>query len=107
MPELVYLNLRHNAIETIEMALRVFQLPKVVDLNIINNPCDTNCSSFNLLMAEFLTKRTSLVRFCKVKVQESNLLEAIYLAQLRWEKSEAERKAKEAADAAAAAAGDE
>jgi len=107
LPELVYLNLRHNAIETVEQAVRVFQLPKVMDLNIINNPVDLSCSSFNLLMAEFLTRRTALVRFCKVKVQESNQLEAVHLAKFRWEKSEAERKAKEAAEAAAANAEEE
>ena len=72
LPELEYLNLRHNAIETVEQAIRVFQLPKVNDLNIINNPVDLGCSSFNLLMAEFLVKRPSLVRFCKVKVVEAN-----------------------------------
>jgi len=107
MPELVYLNVRHNAIETVEMALRVLQYPKLTDLNIINNPCDLNCSSFNLLMAEFLCKRTALTRFCKVRVQESNLLEAVHLAKYRFELSEAQRKAKEAADAAAGAANDD
>lgn len=101
LPELVYLNLRHNAIESMEQAVRVFQIPKLTDLNIINNPLDTNCSSFNLLMAEFLTKRSSLIRFSKVYVTERNQLEAVHLAQFRWEKSEAERKTKEAADAAA------
>lgn len=100
MPELEYLNLRHNAIDSVEVAIKVFQFPKITDLNIINNPCDTNCSSFNLLMAEFLTKRTSLKRFCKVRVLESNLLEAVHLANFKFDKSEAERKAKEAADAA-------
>ena len=100
LPELEYLNLRHNAIDSLQVAFRVFQFPKVTDLNIINNPADTNCSSFNLLMAEFLIKRTALKRFCKVKVQESNQLEAVHLARFRWDKSEAERKAKDAADAA-------
>ena len=101
MPELEYLNLRHNAIESVEVAVKVFQFPKINDLSVLNNPCDLNCSSFNLLMAEFLIKRTSLKRFNKAKVQESNLYEAVHLANIRWEKSEAERKAKEAAEAAA------
>ena len=68
LPELVYLNLRHNAIETIEVAIKVFNFPKIIDLNVLNNPCDTKSSSFNLLMAEFLIKRTSLKRFCKQRV---------------------------------------
>lgn len=100
LPELEYLNLRHNEIDTLDAAFKVFQFPKINDLNILNNPCDTNCSSFNLLMAEFLIKRSSLVRFCKVRVQESNLLEAVHLAHFRFDKSEAERKAAEAAEAA-------
>lgn len=100
LPELEYLNLRHNSIESFEEAFKVFQFAKVTDLNILNNPVDTNCSSFNLLMAEFLIKNTKLVRFCKARVQESNLLEAVHLAHFRFDKSEAERKAREAAEAA-------
>ena len=72
LPELVYLNLRHNAIDSMEQAVRVFQFPKLTDLNMINNPVDLACSSFNLLMAEFLIKRPSLVRFSKVYVKENN-----------------------------------
>ena len=101
LPELVYLNLRRNNIESLEVAFRVFQFPKITDLNVLNNPCDTNCSSSNLLMAEFLIKRTSLRRFNKQRVQESNQLEAVHLANFRFEKSEADRKAREAAEAAA------
>ena len=67
------------------MAIRVFQFPKIVDLNMLNNPCDANCSSFNLFMAEFLVKNTKLVRFCKTKVQENNQLEAVHLANYRWQ----------------------
>ena len=100
LPELVYLNLRSNTIENLELAFKVFQFPKITDLSILNNPCDTKCSSFNLLMAEFLIKRTSLKRFCKQRVQESNRLEAVHLANFRFEKTEAERKVKEASEAA-------
>ena len=57
LPELEYLNLRHNSIETLDNAFRAFQFPKLVDLNILNNPVDLNASSFNLLMAEFLIKK--------------------------------------------------
>lgn len=93
------MNLRHNSIEEFEQAFRVLSLPKLTDLNVLNNPIDSNCSSFNLLMAEFLVKSTKLVRFCKERVQEKNLLEAVHLARFRYEKSEAERKAREAAEA--------
>ena len=108
LPELVYLNLRHNAIETVEQAARVFQFPKLTDLNIINNPVDLACSSFNLLMAEFLSKRPGLVRFSKVYVQEANQMEAVHLAKFRFERSEAQRKAdaQKAADDAAKADAD-
>ena len=68
LPALEYLNLRHNSIEHIAQAVKVLQFPKLTDLNVINNPFDNNCSSFNLLMAEFLIKNTKLVRFCKVRV---------------------------------------
>ena len=72
LPELEYLNVRHNAIETFEIAFRLFQIPKLNDLNILNNPVDLNCSSLSLLTAEFLIKRSTLVRFCKIKVLESH-----------------------------------
>ena len=52
-------------------------------------------------MAEFLCKKSSLVRFNRVYVTEAHKLQAVHLAKFRWEKSEAERKAKEAADAQA------
>ena len=100
MPELVYLNLRHNSLDSLEVAFKIFQFPKIVDLNVVNNPIDLNASSFNLLMAEFVLKRTSLVRFCKHTVKESNKLEAVHLAQYRWGIEEEKRKAALAADAA-------
>ena len=84
MPELVYINLRHNNLDSIENAVKIFQFPKLVDLNVVNNPIDLNASSFNLLMAEFILKRSAMVRFCKITVKESNKLEAVHLAQYRW-----------------------
>ena len=104
LPELEYLNLRHNEIETLEQAFKVFQFPKINDLNVLNNPCDTNCSSFELLMAEFLIKRSSMVRFCKTRVLDSNRLQAVHLSNFRFDKAEAKRKEEEAAEAAKAAA---
>ena len=57
LPELQELNLRHNSFESFEMVFRVFQFPNLKDINILNNPCELNMSSFNILMAEFLIKK--------------------------------------------------
>jgi len=73
----------------------MFQFPLLVDINVLNNPVETNATSFNLLMAEILIKNTKIKRFCKVTVTEQNKLEAVYLARYRWEESEKERKRKE------------
>jgi len=88
LPELEYLNIRKNEIESLEQAFKVFQFPKINDLSILNNPCDTNCSSFDLLLAEFLVKRSTLVRFCKQKVTDANRLQAVHLANFRFDKAE-------------------
>lgn len=45
LDELTQINLRSNNIKELETALRVFQFPKVEDINILNNPCDTDMSS--------------------------------------------------------------
>lgn len=100
LPELQYINLRHNAFDNLEMVFHLFQFPNLKDINILNNPCELNMSSFNILMAEFLIKKPSLERICKRKVTEANKLEAVHLANFKWDKSEAERKAREAAEAA-------
>lgn len=103
LPELVYLNLRKNAFDDLTIVMRVLNpelCPNIKDINILNNPCDINCSSINILIAEFLTKKPALERVCKRKIMESNKLEAVHLAHYRWDKSEEERKAKEAAEAA-------
>ncbi len=52
-------------------------------------------------MAEFIIKNPKIKRFCKRPVTEQIQLHAVYQAQVLFEKSEAERKAKEAAEAAA------
>ena len=76
------------------------------DINVINNPVETSASSFNVLLAEVLIKRPKLTRFCKHSVTEANRLEAVYLAQYKWGKSEEARKRSEAEEAAKAAAED-
>jgi len=40
-----------------------------------------------------------LKRFCKVVISETNQLEAVFLKQFRWSKSEEERKRKLKEDA--------
>ena len=39
------------------------------------------------------------MRFCKVTISEAAQLEAVFLKQLKWKKSEEERKKKAAEDA--------
>ena len=100
MPELVYINLRGNSLENLEMVFHLFQFPNLKDISILNNPVELQMTSFNVLMAEVLIKNPKLDRFCKRKVTEAHRLEAVHLAHYRWDKSEEARKAKEAADAA-------
>lgn len=102
LDELTYINLRGNAISNIEVAFRVFQFPNVTEVNILKNPLEQNASSLEVLMAEFLIKNPKLKRFCKIPVTEAIQLHAVYQAQFKFEKSEVERKAREAAEAAAA-----
>ena len=102
LDELVYVNLRGNAINNIEVAFRVFQFPNVKEFNILKNPLEQNASSLEVLMAEFLIKNPKITRFCKIPVTEAQQLHAVYQAQYKFDKSEVERKAREAAEAAAA-----
>ena len=93
---------------TIGRALgRLFQFQALTDINVIKNPVEQDASSFNVIMADVLRRSTKLERFCKIKVTESSKLEAIYLAQFRYEKEQAEAKAKAAEEAAKNAAEDE
>lgn len=98
---LVYINLRANKIAAMDQLERIYKNPLVTDINVLNNPVETQSSSFNVLLAEVLSKNPKLKRFCKHTVQESNLLEAVYYKQFKWTKSEEERKKKLAAQKAA------
>ena len=49
----------------------------------------------NLLIAEVLILNPKIKRFCKIEITDQNKLEAVFLAQLRWQKSEEERLKKE------------
>ena len=75
LPELEYINLRHNALESMDVVFRLFQFPNIKDVNILNNPVELGTSSFNILMAEFLVKKPSLERVCKRRVTEANRME--------------------------------
>lgn len=97
LPALVYLNLRSNKIATVDMMLKLLKFPLLDDLNVIKNPVESGATSFQVLLATALIRTTSLKRFCKCKVEESNKLEAIYLAHYKHEKevTEAKRLAEE------------
>lgn len=80
----------------------MFKNPALLDINVLNNPVETSTSSFNMLVAEALTKQPKLVRFCKHKVTEQNQLEAFYFSQFAWQRREEEKARKVAEDAAKA-----
>jgi len=101
LPELRYINLRHNAIESMDVVFRLFQFPNVKDINILNNPVDTNFTSFNLMMAEILIKNPKLERFCKRSVTESHKLNAVHLRNYQFDIEQEEEKKRKAAEAAA------
>ena len=103
LEELTYINLRHNNIAKLELAFAVFQFPKIEEVNFLNNPVEREASSMEVFMADFIIKKPSLKRFCKIPVTEAMQLHAVYQARHRWNKSEIERKEREAAEAAAAA----
>lgn len=80
LDELTYINLRHNNIKDMETAFRIFQFPKVTDVNLINNPVERDASSIEVLMADFIIKNPKLQRFCKRQVNELMQLHAVYQA---------------------------
>ena len=96
MDALEVLNLRTNKIPDMENLLRLFQYPNLSKLNVLNCPIELAYSSMNMLVGEVLYKRPSLKRFCKIDINDALKLEAVFLAQFKWEKAEEARKAKEA-----------
>jgi len=70
LESLVKINLRSNCIKNFEILEKLLKNEKLVDLNILNNPLETNTSSFNVLMSEVLAKNTRIQRFCKVDTKE-------------------------------------
>jgi Leucine-rich repeat (LRR) protein len=91
LDSLEYLNLRNNGIKDLETLVLAFSFPTLQDLNVKKNPVNDNYSSFNVLLAEVLMKKSNLKRFCKVDVEEKHKLEAVFLGQYRWEEAEKKR----------------
>jgi Leucine-rich repeat (LRR) protein len=79
LEKLEYLNLRANKIGSLDQIERLYVFAQLSDLNVINNPVEQTSSSFNVLLADVLAKRPKMVRFCKHRVTEANLLEAVHL----------------------------
>lgn len=100
---LEYLNIRANKLPNWEHLDRLFKNPMLLDINVLNNPVETQTSSFNMLVAEALTKQPRLIRFCKHKITEQNRLDAFHFGQYQWTKREEERARKAAEEAEKAA----
>ena len=90
-----YLNLRGNKVLNLEQLAKLFAFPNLTDINVINCTVERNASSMNLLIAEVLILNPKIKRFCKIEITDQNKLEAVYLAKLRWQRSEEERIKKE------------
>ena len=55
LPALEYLNLRSNKIANLDDCLHLFAAaPLLTDLNLLNNPCELQYSSMNILICTFL-----------------------------------------------------
>ena len=48
-----------------------------------------------MLIAEILFVNPKMKRFCKIEITDAHKLEAVYLQQFKWRKSEEERLRKE------------
>ena len=101
---LEYINLRANKLAGMDQFERLFKNHAIKDISVLNNPIESNVSSFNVIVAEVLAKNPKIKRFCKQDITESNLLEAVYFKQFKWTKSEEERKRKLAEEKAKEAA---
>ena len=95
LENLQYLNLRGNKLLNLEQLAKLFTFPNLTDINVINCTIERNASSMNLLIAEVLILNPKIKRFCKIEITDQNKLEAVYLAKLRWQRSEEERIRKE------------
>lgn len=92
LPALEYLNLRSNKIPDMENLLKLFAFTTIKKLNVINCPVELGFSSMNIFLAEVLIKYPTIANFCKIEVNDTHKLEAVFLAKHKWIKSEEERK---------------
>lgn len=99
LPALEYINIRRNNIEKLEVLVRLFQFKNLTDINVLNNPIDTNSSSRELLFAQVLHKNPAIKRFNKQPTTEKNLLQAVHYGKYKFDKDEEERKRLEALEA--------
>ena len=103
LEQLEKINLRANKISSFETLEKLMKNEKLFDINILNNPLETQASSFNMLVSELLMRNPKMKRFCKHQIDERNQLEAVYLKQFKWNKKEEARKKLLAEEAAKAA----
>jgi Leucine-rich repeat (LRR) protein len=66
LEQLEYLNLRANKIASMDTLAQLLKNPILFDISVLNNPVEQNCSNFNVLMADVLSKQPKMIRFCKV-----------------------------------------
>lgn len=97
--------MRGNKVPDLAAVERLYTLfPTIQDINILGNPVEKQLPAFNLIISEVLIKNPKIKRFSKVQITDQHKLEAVFLARMRWEKSEEERKKKEEEEKAKAAA---
>lgn len=86
LPSLKYLNLRTNKLPMMDDVYRLLNLPSLVDLNVINNPCELSFSSMNVMICHVLSKNPNpkIERFCKVAITDKNRLEAVFYGDYAW-----------------------
>ena len=98
-PALEYLNLRTNKVPAMEDVFKILKFPALVDLNILNCPCELAMSSMNIMICQVLSNQPNpkIKRICKVEITDVNRLEAVYYADYQWRKAEEKRKEEEAA----------
>jgi hypothetical protein len=62
--------------------------PTIEDLNLVSTPLESKFSAFNLLIADILIANPKIKRFSKTTIEDKHRLEAVFLAQYRWEEEE-------------------
>ena len=81
------INLRGNKVSALDQVEKLYTaFPNLTDINVIGNPVEKHLPSLNLVLAEVLIKNPKMKRFCKVDITDQHRLEAVYLAQYRYEK---------------------